>query len=165
MESSSISCFFMTTPPPPSPQKKNQIFQWTSEILKFFILDPILSFKSNWILSENLQFQLLVMTEKNIFVYKLFVVDFLCKNCTPPPPHEKVHCQVLSSPPFFGNLVGGSTPPSRKGRSGAHYALCFTDYIHIRTSFITSTFSLWYLRNLILIACHEICIQNVKRVS
>ena len=34
---------FLWTPPPP----KSQIFQWTAKILKFFILNTILSFKSN----------------------------------------------------------------------------------------------------------------------
>ena len=29
------------------PPPKNQIFQWTPKILKFFIINPILSFKSN----------------------------------------------------------------------------------------------------------------------
>ena len=36
-------------PPPPHPN--NQIFQWTPKIPKFFIFNPILSFKSNYILS------------------------------------------------------------------------------------------------------------------
>ena len=92
--------FFHDHPPH---KKKNHIFQWASEILKFFILDPILSFKSNWILSENLQFQFLVMTEKNIFVYKLFVVDFLCKNCTPPPhpPMKKFSVRSCQAPHFL----------------------------------------------------------------
>ena len=51
----------------------------------------------------------------------------MCENCNPPPPtSEKGHLfflsnpslkvEVLSSPPLFENLVGGSTPPlpSRK---------------------------------------------------
>ena len=38
-----IYCFFMTPPP----LSKTRIFPWTSKILEFFILHPILSFKSN----------------------------------------------------------------------------------------------------------------------
>ena len=79
------------------------------------------------------------MTEKNIFVYKIFcrlifqiLVYSLTENCnsTPSPrrkksrplsqqPHLKI--EILSSPPLFKNLVGGSTPlpPAEKG--GADY--------------------------------------------
>ena len=39
---------FLWTPPlSPPKKKKNQIFQWISKILKFLIIKPILSFKSN----------------------------------------------------------------------------------------------------------------------
>ena len=37
----------------------------------------------------------------------------------PSNPHLKI--EVLSSPPFFENLVGGSSPPAERG--GAHYAV------------------------------------------
>ena len=56
------------------------------------------------------QFEFLVMTEKNIFVYKLFLSL---------SPWRLSHWSPLKPPPFFENLVGGSTPPSRKGCS--HY--------------------------------------------
>ena len=78
---------------------KNQIFQWTPIILKFFILNPIPSFKSiaKFLVKISL-FKILVLTEKNIFVYKLFchwifqiLVYLLCKNCN---TSEKVY-------PFF----------------------------------------------------------------
>ena len=71
------------------------------------------------------------MAEKNIFAYKPFlslnISDFnlfLSENCN---PHEKSHpyfpaippvkVEVLSSPPppFFENLIGGSTPHQQKG--------------------------------------------------
>ena len=53
------------------------------------------------------------------------LVYLMLKNCNPHPP-EKVNLlfpsnpplktEVLSSPPLFENLVGGSTPPpSKKG--------------------------------------------------
>ena len=57
----------MNSPP------KSRIFLWTPKILKFFILNPILSVKSTKFLVKISQFQFLVMTEKNVFVYKLFL--------------------------------------------------------------------------------------------
>ena len=79
------------------------------------------------------------MTEQNIVVYKHFcreifqiLVYFLYKNCTcPSPPSPKkitpllprnppLKIEVLSSPPLFQTLVGGSTPlPVEMG--DAHY--------------------------------------------
>ena len=68
------------------------------------------------------------MTEKNSFVYKLFLLLnisdfslFLCKTGTPPrktlPP---LKIEILSSPPpLFENLVGGSSPPAERG-GGVH---------------------------------------------
>ena len=70
------------------------------------------------------------MTEKRIFVYKLFlslnISNFsllLCKKLTPRP--EKGHplsklrsCQA----PLFENLVGGSTPSPRLAKEG--FTLC-----------------------------------------
>ena len=42
----------------------------------------------------------------------------LCENCNPPerksplfPSNSSLNDEVLSSPPLFENLVGGSTPP------------------------------------------------------
>ena len=76
------------------------------------------------------QFEFLVTTEKNIFGYKLFLSlnishsIFLCENFNPPPPEKShpplsqqppVKVEVLPSPPFFENLVGGSTPARKKG--------------------------------------------------
>ena len=50
------------------------------------------------ILGKISQFEFLVMTEKNIFAYKLFLslnnsdfnLFFLCGNCNPPSPLKKV---------------------------------------------------------------------------
>ena len=70
------------------------------------------------------QFEFLVMTEKNIFTYKLFLLwnisnfIFYVKIATTPeksylPLSQQSHLkvEVLSSPPPFSeNLAGGSTP-------------------------------------------------------
>ena len=86
---------FLWSPP------KSQIFQWTPKILKFFILNTILSFlKVTKFLGNISQFKFLVMKEKNIFACKLFlslnISDFnwfFMWKLHPPPP-EKSH------PPF-----------------------------------------------------------------
>ena len=83
------------------------------------------------------QFEFSVMTEKNIFVYTLFLLLntsdfslFFCKIATPlkklPPLFQQppLKVEVLSSPSLFENFVGGSTPPADRGV--AHY-----DNVHI----------------------------------
>ena len=72
----------------------------------------------------------LVMTEKNIFVYKLFFLSlnipdlsFLWKNCNPPeknhpsfpafPATPSKYCDPVK-PLLFENLIGGP-PPGEKG--------------------------------------------------
>ena len=107
--------------------------QWTPIILRFFILNPILSFKKvTKFLFTICHFKFLVMTEKNIFVSKIFlslnISDFsyfLCKNCNLPlPPLKKVtppplskqpplKTEIMCQAPCFENFVKGSTPPSR----------------------------------------------------
>ena len=93
------------------------------------MLKPIPSFP---FLVKISQFKLLVMTEKNIFVYKLscckifhILVYFLCKNCNPPkkshplfPSNPPLKIEILSSPPFFENLVVGSTSPAERNGGG-----------------------------------------------
>ena len=90
-------------------------------------------------LSKISQFELLVMTKKNIFAYKLFFVItyfrfyFLCEIANPPPPPLKkspppsqqppLKVEALSRPPLFENLVGGSTPPAERGMYTT-YELC-----------------------------------------
>ena len=67
-QSPTIYWFFVN----PLPHSKIQIFPWTPKILKFFILQLILSFKSNLSLVKISQFEFLVMTEQRILVYELF---------------------------------------------------------------------------------------------
>ena len=107
--------------------------QWTPIILRFFILNPILSFKKvTKFLFTICHFKFLVMTEKNIFVYKLFlslnISDFsyfYVKTATCPSPPPKNHhpkqppsktWDHVSSPPFWKFCWRlNPTPPSRKG--------------------------------------------------
>ena len=43
----------------------------------------------------------------------------------------------MSSPPFFQNLVGGSTPPAERG--GAHYVIGSSNIIIIQHYFVGKT--------------------------
>ena len=108
---------------------------------KVFILNHILSVKVTKLLVEKSQFEFLVMTERNIFVYKLFLLlnisDFLftffCKIAPPPPPSKKVtslfssnpllKVEVLSSPPPFWKFGRRFNLPQQKGGRGAHYVM------------------------------------------
>ena len=107
-------------------------FQWTPKISKFFILKtPTYLLKVTKFLVKISHFEFLVMTEKNIFVHKLFfslnILDFslsFFKNNCNLPSLKKATPFLLASPlsklrscqaPLFENLVGGSTPPSRRG--------------------------------------------------
>ena len=112
-ENCQSSIGFLQTPP------KNQIFQWTPKILKSFILNPSYLFKKTKFLVKISQFEFLVMTKKNISVYKLFlplnISDFslfvcfffvcVCENCNPPP----FPSPSLNYPPLFLH----PTPPSQ----------------------------------------------------
>ena len=127
-QSSLCISFSWTLPPPKSP-----IFQWMPKMLKFLIVNPIFLLEVTKFLVKISQFEFLVMTEKNIFVYKLFcheifqiLVHFFCKNCKPlkkitplfssNPLSKLKSCQA---PPFwkFGRRFN---PPQQKGW-GAHY--------------------------------------------
>ena len=61
------------------------------------------------------QFEFLVITNKNIFTYKLFlslnISDFnlLCDNCTPPPP-KKVTTLFPSNPPLKVETLSSLSP-------------------------------------------------------
>ena len=75
------------------------------------------------------QLEFLVMAEKNISVYKLFlslnISDFSLFVCffVKLQPPEKSY-PFLSSPPlFFENLVGGSTPLPNSRKRGVHTML------------------------------------------
>ena len=88
-------------PPPP----KNQIFQWTSQILKFFIINPILLLKLTKFLVKISQFKVLFMIEKNNFVYwhflSLSISDFslyFSIKLQPHPP-QKGHPPFSCQPP------------------------------------------------------------------
>ena len=73
---------FLGNPPPlywffMTPPAESRIFQWAPKMLKFLILNTILSFtKVTKFLIKISQFEFLVMTEKNIFVF-LFI-NFCC---------------------------------------------------------------------------------------
>ena len=126
--------FLWTSPP------KSWIFRWVPRLLKFFILNPTYLLKVTKLLVEISQFEFLVMAEKNIFVYKLFLLlnisdfglfFFFCKNCNIPEksypffssnPSKLRSCP---SPPFwkFGRRFN---PPSRKWGGGGRCTLWLT---------------------------------------
>ena len=71
---------------------------------RFSSLAPSYLLKVTKFFAKISQFEFLVMTEKNIFAYKLFlslnISDFnlfLCENCNPP---EKSHSLSLRNPPL-----------------------------------------------------------------
>ena len=87
-----------------SPHLKNKIFQWTPNILKFFVLTPYYLLKVTKFLLKIFLFEFLVMTDKNIFlfIYTNFLslnlsllVYFLCKYCG---PLEKGHTSFPANP-------------------------------------------------------------------
>ena len=129
-QSPSISVFYELHP--------LKILQWMPKILKFFILNLILSFKSKKFLVKISQFGFLVMTEKNTFVYKLFlslnISDFsvffcffvLVKIATLQPPFlKKVTPSFPATPsqswgpvkpfPFLKIWLEVQPTPNRKG--------------------------------------------------
>ena len=95
------------------------------------------------------------MSEKNIFIYKLFLSLstsdfnlFLCKNCTPhwkrspdlsqqPPLKMEI---VSSLSPLFENLVGGSTLPQQKGGG---CTLFYQHYVLSTSSFFLKILLVW----------------------
>ena len=105
---------------------KSQIFSERPKYKSFSSLTPSYLLKITKLLVKTSQFEVLVTTEKNIFVYKLFlslnISDFsffVCKIATPSfPANPLLKLRSCQAPPFFENLVGGSTP-SRNG--GVHY--------------------------------------------
>ena len=56
------------------PPSKSRIFQWTPKILKCFILNPVLSFKSHSILSKNFPVWILVYDREKHFCLETFFV-------------------------------------------------------------------------------------------
>ena len=80
-------------------------------------------------------FEFLVMTEKNIFAYKLLLslnmsdsdLFFMWKLQPPPPWKKSPHLSqqppseswgLVKPPPLFANLVGDSTPSAERGKGG-----------------------------------------------
>ena len=120
LENPSLYIGFLSTSPP-----KSQIFQWTRIMLKFFILTPSFLLKVTKFLVKISQFPFLVMPEKNIFVYKLFlplnISDFrvfFVKTATPHPEksYPLFSCNPLSKLRPCRRKVGWRfNSPSRKG--------------------------------------------------
>ena len=96
------------------------------------------------------QFEFIVMTEKNIFVYKLFLLSnisdlslfFFCKNCNLPlkkvtslfSSNPPLKVEVLSRPPFLKiwDKVH-PLPPQQKG--GAHYDMSLSNKCYTTSFF------------------------------
>ena len=90
------------------------------------------------------QFEFLVMTEKNIFAYKLFLTLnisdfdlFLCENCNPLkkshplfPSNPLLKVEVLSSLPFLKIWLEVQTPhpPAERGRGCTLFQYNFQKY-------------------------------------
>ena len=124
---------FSTITPPPSllywffvnPPIKVRFFSEPQKYSSFSSLTPSYLLKVAKFLVKISQFEFLVMIEKNIFAYKLFlslnISDFnlfLMWKLQPPekshPPLSQQNPSKSWSPvklPLFENLVGGSTPP------------------------------------------------------
>ena len=103
-------------PPPPYidfswPPLKVGSFSEPPKYYSFLSLIPSYLKKITKFFGKISQFEFLVMTEKNIFGYKLFL-----SLISHPPPPLKV--EVLSSPSPFENLVRGSIPPPPPAESG-----------------------------------------------
>ena len=102
-------------------------FSWNPLKIGFFSEPPLTPshlLKVTKFLVKISQFKFLVMTKKNSFVYKLFLLlnisDFslvclLCKICTTPPPPspppEKSHTPLSSNPPLKIEIPS-NPPPS-----------------------------------------------------
>ena len=95
-QSTPLYWFFVNTP------LKVRFSSEPPKYYSFSSLIPSYLLKVTKFLGKISQFEFFVMTEKNIFAYKLFlslnVSDFnlfLCENCNPP-----LKVEVLSRPPF-----------------------------------------------------------------
>ena len=103
---SSLYMFFV------NPTLKVGFFNEHPKYFKFFVLNPSYLLKVTKFLVKISKFEFLVMTEKNIFVYKLLSLNisgftlFLCKNYNPPPP------------PLFWKLGRRFNPPAERGQGG-----------------------------------------------
>ena len=98
------------------------IFQGTSIILKFFILNPIRSFKIAKLLVKIFQFKLSVMTEKNtFFVIKHFGFSFIFYVKTAKGSPVKGHSSLSQQPTIKTENL--SSPSSRKGGGGGVHTM------------------------------------------
>ena len=109
---------------PPPPLKKSD---FSVSLQNFSSLTRSYLLKVTEFLVKISQFEFLVMTEKNIFAYKLFLslnisdFNFLCENCnsswkkSPPlfPSYPPLKVEVLSSPPSFWKFGWRFNSPSR----------------------------------------------------
>ena len=138
----STSCFLGNPPSIPAFRElppKSWIFQWTPKILKFFILNPSYLLKVTKFLVKICQFEFLVMTEKNIFVYTLFLSLntsdfslFFCKIATPlkkvTPSFPATFLSKLRScqtPLFWKFGRRFNPPPAERGVGvGVHTIIC-----------------------------------------
>ena len=114
---------------PPPPQKN-----FFSSVVPSYLL------KVTKFLGKISQFEFLVMTEKNIFAYKLFLSldisdfnSFLCENCnrswkkSPPLSQQPpLKVEVLSSPPFLKIWLEAQPPPAER-QGDAYYGNIFWD--------------------------------------
>ena len=133
-------------------------------IKSFSFLIPSYLLTVTEFLGKISQFEFLVMTEKNIFAYKLFLslnisnfnLFLMWKLHT--SPHEKSHplsqqpplkVEVLSSPPplFLENLIGDSSP-CRKGDGGSHWKIVkFSFVAFLADFFFILPSNLWHFED------------------
>ena len=124
---------------------KSQILQWTLKYWSFSSLTPSYILKVTKFFLKISQFEFLVVTEKNIFAYKLFlsldISDFnlsFCDNCnplwkkSPPlfPSKPRLKVEVLSSPHFLKIWLEAQPPPPspflQKGGGGVCKLWCIS---------------------------------------
>ena len=116
-------CVLGYQPPSPPPQKHHLLLSCQAplplksvncpssdfsenpqNIKRFSSLIPSYLLKVTKFLGEISQFEFLVMTEKNIFSYKLSLslnisdLNLFCENCTLPPPPEKLTPSFPATP-------------------------------------------------------------------
>ena len=130
-----------------NPPSKSLFFQWTPKILKFLSLIPSYLLKVTKFLGNISQFEFLVMTEKNNFAYKLFLLLnisdlnlFFMWQLHPPPPWKKSPPLSLQPPskswgpvnphPFWKFGWRLNSPPLQKGgctlRVSCNHTTCLT---------------------------------------
>ena len=114
-------------------------------ILKFFIFSTIYLLKITKFFVKIPHFEFLVVTEKNIFVYKPFLtlnfqilIYFLCENCSPPPgksnplfpSNPTLKTEVLLSLHFWKIWLAVQRPPSPLQNEGS------AQYVYVKLSLL-----------------------------